>query len=811
MIALVLDSLLLTTVTATLVLGAALWALGSQRLIPEASHRLLTCVLASILSVGAIALIFQPSPIGCLTASCSQASSPTAATSATLTHYTRAAAGKAAEQAPAATPDPSDKTGTLQQALTAVFAVWLIGTMVCAIPVAQRQLLAARLAHGATPTRSCQLAFSETGQSDRYRASPVRFVRHPEVQVAAAGGALAPKTIFLPANWRELDIAQQRMVLQHELAHVQNGHAWIGLLGDLFVCLLWFHPLAWRGRRHIASLQELIADQEVLQSGVRPSQYAAFLLDTFRTLERPNALPASAPSGIQSILGDNLLEKRMRTILETPRTVRPLRVGALTLTFGFLAITISSIAIPASLSASGILPAAPDATEPELRRELLNPDDLGEVLRPAIIDAMSDFYIAGAAIAVVHGGEVVYQDGFGHREVYSEEPVKADRTIFRIGSISKVVTGIAVMQLVDRGLISLDANVNDYLTRLQVPEAFGEPVRVRHLLTHTAGFDQIGLGRHVQRADQVVPLDEFLDGNLVRIRRPGEVSTYDTYGITLLGLLIEEVSGLSYEGYLQKHLFEPLGMHRSGVLVPPALLPDVAVGYTFAGQWSAQPWEFMNTDPASTVNSTVTDMAQLIKMLLAGGSYGEHRLLERSTIKAMMSRQFTNHPDQPGYGLTFWEDVGNGFAAWSHGGSMNGFGSILLLAPQHDLGVYLSYTQESGRLAGRVMHTLANAVFSNLKNPPQRPRLEGEVDLSRFAGRYANSLYHHSDPDTGWRQRPFELEVKADHLVFDDAPAYPVGELAFQRDDGVLVTFREDGDGAIEYMFVHQTVFEKLD
>ncbi len=444
--------------------------------------------------------------------------------------------------------------------------------------------------------------------------------------------------------------------------------------------------------------------------------------------------------------------------------------------------------------------------------DALGQETLDSLLRPVFIDKMADFYVAGAAIAVVHDGEIVYRGGFGDREVYWEVSVDPERTIFRIGSVTKVLTGVAVMQLVDRGLLDLDADVNDYLTELEVPRTFDEPVRVRHLLTHTAGFDQIGTGRRARSRAEVRPLGEFLAENLVRIRPPDEISTYDTYAITLAGYLVEQVSGLSYEEYLRRQIFEPLEMERSNITVPPTLEPDVAVGYEFRGEWFSQRWEYMNTDPASTVNATVVNMANFAIMLLQGGEFRGRRVLSEASARAMLTRQYTNHPEQPGYGYTFFEDRSFGVPGWSHGGSMTGYGSFLWLAPEHDLGVFIAYNQESDRLASVVLSRLVAALFPDRRAEPElRARWTGPLALERFAGRYANSMHNHTNPTVGWRRRPFEIEVTADGgIVFQGAPAYPVGPLSFQREDGQLLTFEEDGTGAVRYLFVNQTVYERL-
>ncbi len=450
-------------------------------------------------------------------------------------------------------------------------------------------------------------------------------------------------------------------------------------------------------------------------------------------------------------------------------------------------------------------------TSVPLNRALLNPSSLDSLLRPVMIDKMADRYVAGSAIVVVSGDRIAYQGGFGRREVFREVPVEVDRTIWRIGSVTKVLTGLAVMQLVDRGRLRLDADVNQYLGAMKVPGTFPEPVQVRHLLTHTAGFDQLGSNRHARNERAIRPLGEWLADNLVRLNPPGQLAVYDTYGITLAGYLIEQVSGLSYEHYLQKNIFGPLNMQHSGTAVPPALRADVAVGYEFAGHWEAMPWEFMNTAPASTVNATVTDMGNLLVMLLNGGRFGDKQVLSVEAVRAMLTRQFSNDPQQPGYGYTFWEDWSFGIPAFSHGGSMTGFGSFLYLVPEHRLGVFIAYNQESAALAEAAVSRLVKALFPESSPLTLRPTIAGDSDLARLAGTFANAIHNHQDPLRGWRRRSFEVQVSdSGGVVFEGVAARRVGPLAFQRPDGVLVTFREDAQHRVTYMFVGQTVFERI-
>ena len=142
---------------------------------------------------------------------------------------------------------------------------------------------------------------------------------------------------------------------------------------------------------------------------------------------------------------------------------------------------------------------------------------LDALLAPVFINKMADYYVAGAAVAVVKDGQLAYMRGFGYSDIFAQKRVDPDRTIFRIGSVTKTMTGVALLQLVDRGLVDLEADVNHYLTDFRIEENDFEPIRVKHLLSHTAGFDQFGYGRHATSEDTVIPMGKFLEDDLVRL------------------------------------------------------------------------------------------------------------------------------------------------------------------------------------------------------------------------------------------------------------------------------------------------------
>ena len=815
----ILDALLLASLTAIILVGAAVglsyrrgWSAHLRRRLIEAS------VLAVVVTAGLTAAV-SPGPAGCIAIPCHTERPRDPQASRAAQAATAAAAGKFADLVPVEVEGATRGGGASPSLRNArqglgslLLLLWIAGASVAAARVARRRWLAFRIVRDARPVRDpgLQEALRRVAGRVGLRGA-VRLLHHPSLGSPVVAGTVRPALLLPTADHGEVLLSQAdaELVFLHELAHVRT-HDPATTLGCEIVCaLFWFHPLLRLATRRARELQEIAADSVVLRGGVRPSTYASYLLNAVRRAVAPSG---SVLADQHPIAGDCIVATRLRTILDPTSPHDPPRRSTVAgLTGGALAVAGLIALAPLGMEAGGVF--AQQGRDPApVRADLLNPQSLDSLLRPAIIDHMADRYIAGAAVAVVHGGEVVYQAGFGRREVFHEDPVDVERTIWRIGSITKVLTGIAVLQLVDRGLLDLDADVNTYFDEPIVPASYPEPVLVRHLLTHTAGFDQVGLGRHVDSAEEVRPLEDFLREYLGRVRPPGVLSTYDTYGITLAGLLVERRSGMAYDEYLQRHIFAPLEMHRAGIDIPPALASDVAVGYSFAGHWEAERWEYMNTAPASTANASVPGMANVARMLLAGGRFGDRRILSEGSARAMLTRQFTNHPDHPGYSYTLWEEPAYGVPAFQHGGSMAGFGSMMYLAPEQDLAVVIAYNQESGSLAHRVVETVVGALVPERAAVTMRRPLASPPDPARFEGTYANSMYHHANPETGWRRRPFTLAADADgRLEFQGAPAVAVGPLTFQRADGLLLSFLTDERGAVSHLVVNQTVYEKVD
>ena len=363
-----------------------------------------------------------------------------------------------------------------------------------------------------------------------------------------------------------------------------------------------------------------------------------------------------------------------------------------------------------------------------------------------------------------------------------------------------------MMQLVDRSAVKLDTPVDSYIHRVSIPHTYPEPVTLRQLLSHTAGFDEIRPGTQAETRAGVLHLDQFLKDRLVRIRPPGRTTAYSTYGITLAGEMIEEVAGVPYEDFLRRNIWEPLGMTRTSIEVPTMLQRDLAIGYEIKNDsLVAQPWEWYHTTPASSINATVVDMGRFLiaHLALAGGAGA--RILSDSALKEMHRQQITMHPSIPGYALGFNEDYIGSLRVLEHGGNMAGFSALLVLIPDANAGFFVVNHFEGINLPNDLKWLLLERLFPAARQrhrvPTQLPRAE-EVNPDRFAGRYiplgscfscrplraSSILTVTANPDG-------TLNVAGGRYVAVDS-------LRFVNDKGSgYIVFRADSTGAVRELF----------
>jgi CubicO group peptidase (beta-lactamase class C family) len=452
--------------------------------------------------------------------------------------------------------------------------------------------------------------------------------------------------------------------------------------------------------------------------------------------------------------------------------------------------------------------------------------DLESLLDPIFAEKMAKLHIPGTVVAVVKDGKVLFTKGYGYADIEKQTPVIPDKTIFRIGSITKVFTATAVMQMADKGRINLKDDVNKYLKSVKIPTTYPQPITFENLLTHTSGLDEISPGRRTVHETKVIPLAEFLKTRLVRLRPPGEVISYTTYNPALGALLVEQITETPFKVYLRQNIFEPLKMsHTSITAVLPEYKQNLASGYEYDGKdYQKLPFQWFHTYPASDINSTATDMARFMLANLNGGALDGKRILSERAIGEMHRTHFRNHPRVAGWAYGFYEGEQNKLRFVEHGGSMDdGYSALLTLVPSRDLGVFVACNTETGGfgLAEAVKTALLNRLFPVSAKPEMTKRMTNQsgARLKRFAGKYRPNIYCHSCPASSgaYLPEPVELTVNQDGtLSFQNEKWQQVEPLLFESASGpragqALLAFRQNSKGEITNAFQDTyRVYEKV-
>ena len=299
--------------------------------------------------------------------------------------------------------------------------------------------------------------------------------------------------------------------------------------------------------------------------------------------------------------------------------------------------------------------------------------------------------IAGAVVVVVGPDGVIAKKGYGYADVEAATPVDPDTTLFRPGSISKLVTWTAIMQLAERGLVDLDADVATYLD-FEVPEG-GKPVTLRDILTHTTGFEDRAKGLIVTDPADLVGMQEYMRSWVPRqIAAPGSVPSYSNYATGLAGLVVEKVSGLPFETYAQQHVFGPLDMARSTFQqpLPPHLQADMSQGYA-RSTLPPRPYELLPVTATGSLAASGGDVARFMQMFLQQGSQGEARILSDDSIQQMFTAGRVFLPPLNRVALGFFENTIDGHRVISHGGDTQWFYSWMHLFPEQEIGVFVSF------------------------------------------------------------------------------------------------------------------------
>lgn len=329
--------------------------------------------------------------------------------------------------------------------------------------------------------------------------------------------------------------------------------------------------------------------------------------------------------------------------------------------------------------------------------------------------AMTRDHIAGVTISVVQNGQVVLKKGYGFANLDQRKAVDPDQTLFRIASISKTFTWIALMNEIEAGRMRLDGPVNLYLPEpLQLKDQGKKTqVRLRDLMTHTAGFEDRALGQLFERdPNRIRPLADYLRQERPRrVREPGLLPSYSNYGAALAGAAVANVTGKPFEQLVSEEIIVPAGMRHTTFrearpwndrLPAPMsgdLAADLSDGFSWTPLgWKVQPREFMGqVAPAGSASSTAGDMARYMTLLLNGGVIDGKTVFSPKTAQAFRTPMYRPAPEAAGWNAGFQDiPLPGGRRGFGHGGATLYFHSNMVIAPDLGLGVFVSVNTDSG-------------------------------------------------------------------------------------------------------------------
>ncbi len=480
----------------------------------------------------------------------------------------------------------------------------------------------------------------------------------------------------------------------------------------------------------------------------------------------------------------------------------------------FMAIAILSALGPSAVQAQGNSQPAPAPVSPGIK----DPEELEAFLDSFITAQLSEEHIAGATVAVVKDGKLFFTKGYGYSDVEAQLPVDPETTLFRVGSIGKLFTWTAVMQLAEQGHLDLDADVNQYLD-FTIPATFPEPITLNHLMSHTAGFEDTAFGFASINSEDMVPLDAWLVDNLpARAWPPGQVAAYSNYGAALAGYIVERVSGVPYEDYVEQNILIPLGMVNSTPRQPlPATLEsNMSRGYKYLNE-SFQPQDFayLKPFPAGGISASATDMARFMIAHLQQGRYcltdcagGEGDILEADSARQMHSRLWAAADDFNGMAHGFMELSRNGYRVIGHFGDITSYHSMLALLPEENIGFFISYNSEESRgIKEKLFEAFMDRYFPSQLVESSTLSLDAVESDEGIVGRYQQVRYAYSKGGkilSMFDSFPVQAGNNGELIIdFGDGPQQFVQTAPryYEATEGDLrLVFRENTAGDIAYM-----------
>jgi CubicO group peptidase (beta-lactamase class C family) len=370
-----------------------------------------------------------------------------------------------------------------------------------------------------------------------------------------------------------------------------------------------------------------------------------------------------------------------------------------------------------------------------------------ETFMDGVWEAQSESHRAvGGVVTVVSADRVLLNKGYGYADLENLRPVDPDTTLFRIASVSKTFTWIAVMQLVAEGKLDLHTDINQYLKSFQIPETYPEPITMAHLMSHSAGFEDVVLDLGRRDAADLLPLAEYLKDNLPeRVRPVGQHASYSNHSTAIAAHVVEQISGQDWFTYIEQNITGPLAMTHTSARHPMSEQHrlQLAKSYTWSsGSWQEETFLHWLIYPAAMISTSGGDMAKYMQAHLAQGA----GVLAKETFQQMLEPLWQPVPNGSAWLHGYVQRQRNGVTIYGHGGDLNGFHSTMIILPEQNLAVFASFNTDP---ASAIRTSLANAFVDHFfkASPPQRPKPKPDAaaQQAEYHGSYASLRRNFSD------------------------------------------------------------------
>lgn len=431
--------------------------------------------------------------------------------------------------------------------------------------------------------------------------------------------------------------------------------------------------------------------------------------------------------------------------------------------------------------------------------------------------------IPGAVFVVVKDGQVICEKAYGIADLQTRQAVSADETLFRVASISKIFTAASALQLVRAHRLNLHTNVNHYLTGFQIARAFGEPVTLFDLLTHSGGFDDCDFDYASHSAASRLSLRSYLALHQpARVRPPGRFRVYDNYGFALAGYLVQKASGVPFADYVERQILAPLDMDHSSFAPDKSLRTHLAAGYWLDdGTPRACRRSYVNIVPAAGLCATADDMSKFLAALLTGRQPDGKRIFPPGVIAGLETPQLISNPDLPGQCFGFNGISLAGRSALRQSGQWPGFNSVLLLFPQQHCGIFMAYNLcDYWRMEQKISRRFVEKFIppDSGMSVAEKPDSPVEDSFASLSGIYLSARHAKESPEIN---PPREMNVTATPnggIEVNGQPYQEIEPLVFEKKGtsraadapfGSRIAFELGRDGAVTRLLTQSDAYRR--